>query len=326
MSDTIEETKSEEITLKALDLASEPKEDLTKSSSLTSVCSSGKNNEYNEVEINRLKDLISQKEADNALLESRIAEIEQQSKAEMEKLNASLNQKLEESLKKIVAESQKDKNSMVMKYVEVERKCIELNKTIHIQQSKLNDSVKEKQHLVEKIEKAKLECDKLNKDNETKLKDLIDKKKEIDKLREKIVLNDAKEAAAAIKLKTETDAHLVTKNLVEELKAKIKAFEENPKEVVETEVETQSLRPVSPVNSETEILKKELNLLKNQVKEMFEERGILREKVKQFETERNSLESSLAKYKETLLAQKNLNKDLLNENLQLREQQETWTK
>lgn len=214
---------------------------------------------------------------------------------------------------------------MVMKYVEVERKCIELNKTIQIQQSKLNDAAKEKKHLTDKLEKIKLECDKFNKDNETKLRDLIEKKKEIDKLREKVVLNDAKEAAAAIKLKTETDAHLVTKNLVEELKAKIKALEESPKET-QPEVETQSLIPVSPVSSESEILKKELNLLKNQVKDMFEERGILREKVKQFETEKNSLENSLAKYKETLQAQKNLNKDLLNENLQLREQQETWTK
>ncbi|CAF1025792.1 unnamed protein product [Brachionus calyciflorus] len=338
MSQQNEVSNDQDINLNALDLANEPKDcidehPINKTSSSTSICSSTKNNEY-EGEINRLKDLIRQKELDHSQLEARLIEIEQHSKQEMEILNSNLNQKLEESIKKILADSQKDKNSMVMKYVEGERKCIDLNKTIQIQQSKMNDMLKEKQHLLDKIEKSKLEYEKLSRDNDAKLKDSLEKKKEIEKLREKIVINDAKESASGIKLKIEIDAHLQTKHLVEELKIKIKNLEENLNSIPQVESEKsqennnnqENLRPISPINSESEILKKELTLLKSQIKEMFEERTVLREKVKQYEIDKNSLENSISKYKETLQAQKNLNKDMFNENLQLREHQETWTK
>lgn len=326
------EESNERTSLNALDLANESKDTseakLEKSSSLTS-CSSNRSNEY-EIEINKLRELIRQKENENVQLECRVAEIEQQSKLEVEKLNASLNQKLEESLKKIVAESQKDKNSMVMKYVEVERKCIEMTKSMQIQQSKMNEFLKEKQRLTDKISKNKADYDKLCKENETKLKDLMEKKKEIERLKEKIVLNDAKESAGVIKLKAEIEAHSQTKALVEELKIKLNQIELKSSGI-DSETQTtndlgENLRPISPVNSESEILKKELNLLKSQVKEMFEERVILKEKVKQFEMEKNQAENFLNQCKEKLEKQQKINNNLLNDNLKLKNQQESLNK
>lgn len=326
------EDSTEQTNFNALDLASDSnnftESKLERSSSLTS-CSSNKSNEY-EVEISRLRDLIRQKENENAQLESRVIEIEQQSKLEVENLNASLNQKLEESLKKIVTESQRDKNSMVMKYVEVERKCIEMTKSMQIQQSKVNDVLKEKQRLMDKISQNKTDYEKLRKDNETKLKDLMEKKREIERLKEKIVLNDAKESASVIKLKTEVEAHTQTKALVEELKNKIHNLE-SKNSLSDSETQTskevgENLRSLSPSNSEIDILKKELNLLKSQIKEMFEERVILKEKVKQFENDKNHVDNLLHNCREKLKDYQNMNNNLLNENLQLKNQHELWSK
>ncbi|RNA19147.1 coiled-coil domain-containing protein [Brachionus plicatilis] len=319
--------------LNALDLAHQTNDatdnQLIKSPSLTS-CSSNRSNEY-EAEINRLRDLVRQKESDNAQLESRVTEIEHQSRLEVEKLNASLNQKLEESLKKIVAESQKDKNSMVMKYVEVERKCIEVTKSMQIQQSKMNDALKEKQRLMDKISKNKADYDKMCKDNEAKLKDLVEKKKEIERLKEKIVLNDAKESASVIKLKMEVDAHAQTKAWVEQLQVQIKKLEEKSSNLGDSETQTvtdigDSFRSISPVNSEGEILKKELNLLKSQVKEMFEERAVLKEKVKQLHIDKNQVDNLLGHARDKAREHQNMNSNLLSENLHLKSQLELWQK
>ena len=71
---------------------------------------------------------------------------------------------------------------------------------------------------------------------------------------------------------------------------------------------------------------KELEALKSQLKDMFEERTTLRDSLQATDKERKLQDISLAKYKETLQSQKQMNKDLLNEILQLRELQETFVK
>ena len=50
------------------------------------------------------------------------------------------------------------------------------------------------------------------------------------------------------------------------------------------------------------------------------------QRLQQMEQERKQQEVSLNKYKETLQSQKQMNKDLLDEILQLRESKETWEK
>lgn len=366
-----EETAEQpEISINALDLAGEnlnqqsnsptllDNQIQVKSTSSLNSCSaeSIKNESYNEQEINRLKDLVKQKEADNACLEGKLNEMETQSRAQIEELHLSLNSKLEQALKKI-QESQKDKTSMVMKFVEAERKCIELNKQVEIAQSKLNDSLKDKQRLVEKLERFKQDMDKMNAENDKKLKELMTHKRDIEKLKEQIVLSDAREKAAQLKLKTEQNANSSLKTQIEQLNQelnelkksieKVETPQENSQGQVESnpndstdstkssENESNNEQQIIVKNSviaekvldlEKEKLKKELTLLKSQLKDMFEERTTLRDKLKCMEQERNLQENSLSKYKETLQAQKQMNKELLNENLQLRESQDTWLK
>lgn len=71
---------------------------------------------------------------------------------------------------------------------------------------------------------------------------------------------------------------------------------------------------------------RELVALKSQLKDMFEERTTMRDRLQCMEQERKLQEMSLSKYKETLQSQKQMNKDLMDEILQLRESQETLLK
>lgn len=71
---------------------------------------------------------------------------------------------------------------------------------------------------------------------------------------------------------------------------------------------------------------RELAALRSQLKDMFEERTTLRDRLQCMDQERKLQEMNLSKYKETLQSQKQMNKDLLDEILQLRESKETLEK
>ena len=115
-----------------------------------------------EQEIDRLRDLISQKEIENSNLETKLNDYQQQSKQQIEQLHANFTARLEQTLKKF-QDLQKDKtSSMVMKYAEAEKRCIDLNRNIELLQSKLGDSNKEKQRMNERLDSAKAETQKLN--------------------------------------------------------------------------------------------------------------------------------------------------------------------
>jgi len=79
-------------------------------------------------------------------------------------------------------------------------------------------------------------------------------------------------------------------------------------------------------NLEKDKMNRELQALKSQLKDMFEERTTLRDRLQCMENERKMQEVSLNKFKETIQNQKQMNKDLLNEILHLRELQESLTK
>jgi hypothetical protein len=328
-----------------------------------------------ETEINRLKDLLGQKDIEIVNLEGKLSEQEAQSKQQVEQLHQNFTAKLEQTLRKF-QDMQKDKtSSMVMKYAEAEKKNIDLHRSNELLQSKLNDSGKEKQRLTERLEKSRLEIEAINADYDNKLKEVLALKKDNERMREQFVLNDAKENAAQIKLKNELESHLSTKKQLEqanhdliELKKKLAdeiiSREDEPLDnaatvadvVVKTTGETNgdgvtvvadkgeslsksnsgnSLAPPKPpppsssnekITPEKDKTVRELYALKSQLKDMFEERTTLRDRLQCVEQEKKLQDVSLSKYKETLHSQKQMNKDLLNEILQLRELQETLTK
>jgi len=255
--------------------------------------------------------------------------------------------------------------NLSFRYADAEKRCIDLNQKINLLQSKLNDSSKEKLHLNERLVKFKIEIEKLNLDYDQRIKDIIKLKKDNEQVKEQLVLNDAKEKAGYIKYKNELELHNATKRMLEEANLKISELSTKLNEIRSDESETiasstsvvsssndtqiitvatdslsinadvNNSPSISPTPNSTTIgsrtLEKdktirELYALKSQLKDMFEERTSLRDKLQCMEQERKLQEVSFNRYKETLQSQKQMNKELLNEILQLRELQETLTK
>lgn len=290
-----------------------------------------------EQEIARLQDLVKNKELENVGLENKLVECEQQAKVKIEQLHLGFTQKLEQTLKKF-QDMQKDKTStMVMKYAEAEKRCIDLNRNVELSASKLNDALREKQQMGDRLAKVRVELDKLSTAHEIKVKEVMQLKQE---LRDSIVLSEAKDKASQLKLKQEIDAGLSSKRQLLQLSAEINALKakleegqvnngenEESKTGLESNQEVVDLvKAVKPVNYNNSVEQRELVALKSQLKDMFEERQTLRERCGCMESERRSQEQTLVKFKETIQSQKQMNKELLNEILQLREMQETFHK
>jgi hypothetical protein len=395
MEELLNKTESEfnekqlSVTISALDLAESNTESLTvnnenscskndvkSTSSLDKLVSpnSCQLNKSYEQEIDRLKELIKSKETDILNLDSKLNENEQQSKFKIEQLHLNFQQKLEQTLKKF-QDMQKDKtSSMVMKYADAEKRCIDLNRSVDLANSKLNDAIKEKQRINERLEKSKIDYQKLNQEFESKIKEIMLLKQENNKIKEQAVIIDAREKAANLRLKTEVESSLNSKRLILQLNAEINELNKKIKEQnfnsenlttsdtsiepdlqvqqsesdadktsesneantqaadqsslssSQTSLDQNQQQQQKKINLEREKTARELNALKSQLKDMFEERTTLRDRLQYMENERKLQEISLNKFKETIQNQKQMNKDLLNEILHLRELQETLTK
>lgn len=251
--------------------------------SLSSNETVGQSSSY-ENELNRLREIIREKENSLSQMEARLNEVETTARAHAEHLNQQFSTKLEETIRSLKESTQRDKNSMVMKYVEGEKRCIELNRSIELLNSKLNDANKERQRMNDRLSTAKADLDKMNAENDKKLKEIMNQKREMERLREQIILSDAKEKAAQMKLAKEIETHAFVQRQLEQASnelGQLKTVEISSEEV---------------------------------------------QRLQQMEQERKQQEISLNKYKETLQSQKQMNKDLLDEILQLRESKETWEK
>lgn len=329
---------------------------------------------FYEQELSRLRSIISLQNTDYHNLEMKLIECEQQAKQKCEELEQNFTLKLEQTLKSFKEGQNEKTSSLVMKYAQGEKKCIELNRNIELLKSKLDDSNKDKQRLNEKFERSKLDKEKLNIEYEKKILEIMLLKKEVVKLKEVNIVAEAREQSSTSKWKLECQAHAACKELLEEANIKIESFKSNNEkiEINDAEFVSQSeesdknsteqtpekdnqetneigdsssyLAPNLSNGSETSPAKtspkklsplkkspqddrnlKELHALKSQLKDMFEERTSLRDSLQCMDKERKLQESSLTKFKETLQSQKQMNKDLLTEILQLRELQETLT-
>jgi hypothetical protein len=192
-----------------------------------------------EQEITRLHNLLSEKECENSKLEQKLIDHEQQSKIEIEQLHQNFTLKLEQTLKKF-QDSQKDKtSSMVMKYADAEKRCIDLNQKINLLQTKLNDSSKEKLHLNERLAKFKTEIENLNLEYDLRIKDIIQLKKDNEKIKEQLVLNDAKEKAGYIKYRNELELHNTTRRNLEQANLRINELSSKITDIKSDESEIQ---------------------------------------------------------------------------------------
>jgi chromosome segregation ATPase len=230
-------------------------------------------------EISNLKNILKSKESEEALLNAKIQQLQNDYKIKLEHFQ----------------ESQKDKTSIIMKYAEAEKRCIDLNRTIDTLQTKLQNSQKENKMYTDKCDKLQLEKQKLN-------ENLSGLRQNLDKIKEQNILTDAKLNIVQAKLKFEINSHLETKNLYEKL---VSEFEKKS------------------VNDNDDLVNKQMNEKYN---DLIEEISTLKDKLNFYENDYKNHESNIAKYTDTLQSQKQLNKDLLTEILQLRELQAVLTK
>ena len=169
-------------------------------------------------------------------LELKLTESEQLAKQKCEELNQNFTLKLEQTLKKF-QEGHKDKtSSLVMKYAEGEKKCIDLNRNIEFLKSKLDDSTKEKQRVNDRLDKAKQETTKLNGEYEKKIHEIMLLKKETEKLKELAIVAEAREKASLLKLKLESEAHLACKRSLEQTVEELNSLKLSNEKIPDEEI------------------------------------------------------------------------------------------
>jgi hypothetical protein len=169
------------------------------------------NENYLEIELTRLRQLIEIKTNENTQLETKLNECEQQANLKIEQLNQDFSLKLEQTLQKFQEGQQEKQSSLIMKYAAVEKRCIELTRSKDSLESKLNDANRENKFLSEKCLKLKSDLNKSLFDYEKKCLELVQTKKETEKLKSDLLMNETREIA--IKLKQEETNETENKEL-----------------------------------------------------------------------------------------------------------------
>ena len=191
--------------------------------------------------------------------------------------------------------------SLVMKYAESEKRCIQLGKERDELQRSLANVTKEKNELVETVERIKnesqLKCAELQQELDTY-------KRENDKLREEKIMTESRLSVvhgAKLNLSKEIELANAAKDQLmkenETLAKKISDLGAMTKPV-ETTVNAVQVEPSQPDKSAQ--LQKELSVLNSKLRDMFEERKSLKDSVKCLQQERALLETSLDKSKKEL--------------------------
>jgi len=282
-----------------------------------------------------LNEKINEKERELTSYENKINENELQKQQQIDQLHLDFKKQFEQAFKKF-QEMQKDKNSMVMKYAEAEKKCMDLNRTNEHLQARINDFLKEKQRIMEKLEAKNQEKVKFNAELELKLTDISSLSKQIEKLKETNVLNEVKLNKFESKYKNEYENNIENKNLIVKLSiqlVKLRNSMINSKDGISEEDLLNLINDESTTSSSGDDLNKkyikvsnDYNQLNVKNKQIGDELSQLRLKYNSIENENKANIIQIQSYKEALNSQNKMNKDLLSENLQLRELQVTLTR
>ena len=177
-----------------------------------------------EQEINRLKEVVSAREADNAALEARLGEHVEQSRQTIEQLHANFAVKMEQTLGKFQNMHKEKTSSFVMKYADAEKRCVELTRNVALVQSRLGDSERERARLVDKLAKCAADQAKTNAELDARRREIMQLKHESGRMREHMRVLEAREKAAELKVRHEQESHTATRSLVSQLRSDIDAL------------------------------------------------------------------------------------------------------
>ena len=209
--------------------------------------------------------------------------------------------------------------SLVMKYAESEKRCIQFAKERDELRKNLSSLTREKQELVEKIETLKSESKQVCAQLEQELDGY---RKENDKLREEKIMTESR---LSVMQGTKT-------NLAKEIELANAAKDQLIKENEALAKKVSELSAVAAITSDTvnhvatehhqpdrtAQLQRELAVLNSQLRDMFEERTSLRDSVKCLQQERILLEASLDRTRKDLENMTSLYKNQTDELSKLR--------
>ena len=290
-----------------------------------------------EKAIRILNEKIDEKEKELNNYEVKLNESEVQKQQQIDQLHLDFKRQFEQAFKKF-KDMQNDKNSMVMKYAEAEKKCMDLNRTNEHLQARINDFLKEKQRIVEKLEAKNQEKLKFNSELELKLNDISGLNKQIEKLKELNVMNEVKLNKIESKFKNEFENNIENKKLIETLNMQLVKLRNS---LISKDGGVMMMSPEDGDYLLNLALKEEngedcnkkylkvshdYNQLNIKYKQTSDELSQLRGKYSSIENENKANIIQMQSYKEALNSQNKMNKDLLSENLQLRELQVTLTR
>lgn len=238
---------------------------------------------------------------------------------------------------KMYDEASKEKDSMVVKYAQAEKKFIEGQKSIERLEAKVRDLNKEKDGLTQRVIDIKGEKRQMLADLEAKAAEIQNLTKEVEKQKELISSSDVRIKWAQNKLKAELDAHKETKDDLIKTRSKLKDAKDETEQIrrdcqaiIKTYQESEEIKS-NKLDSELKIKEsefllqqqektsqeerytatvRELDSLRTTQKEAMKEMESLKKKCQGLESQRDQNEQTMTKYREMLQKQKRENKEL----------------
>lgn len=238
---------------------------------------------------------------------------------------------------KMYDEASKEKDSMVVKYAQAEKKFIEGQKSIERLEAKVRDLNKEKDGLTQRVTDIKGEKRQMLADLEAKAAEIQNLTKEVEKQKELISSSDVRIKWAQNKLKAELDAHKETKDDLIKTRSKLKDAKDETEQIrrdcqaiIKTYQESEEIKS-NKLDSELKIKEsefllqqqektsqeerytatvRELDSLRTTQKEAMKEMESLKKKCQGLESQRDQNEQTMTKYREMLQKQKRENKEL----------------
>ncbi|XP_029644777.1 coiled-coil domain-containing protein 186 isoform X2 [Octopus sinensis] len=249
-------------------------------------------------------------------------------------------------LTKIAEENKREKEEMVIKYAQAERKGLEMQKGSERLDARLRESSKEKEILQSRLNNFKAERQKYIGRLESKSADFIVVQREVEKQKEALSACEGRLKWTQNKLGVETDAHKETKASLQILNTKLKESKEECEQIrrdcqaiIRTYQESEEIKSNSLDNQlkakQVELkcheqersdhqqihqtVLKELELLKTQHKDLMEEMKTKKDKIICLEDECRDKEDTLSKFKDVLQNQKARIKELKTKLLELQD-------
>ncbi|CAG5124765.1 unnamed protein product, partial [Candidula unifasciata] len=287
-------------------------------------------------QIKKLENTIAQQQEEIKALKDKLVSHDSAAKRAVTTLQNELKSRVDQ-ITKMYEECLKEKDMMVVKFAESEAKTMEAKQITDKMETKLKEALKEKENMSNALKAAKSDKVKAVSNYEMKCAEVSNLQRELEKLKEAVNSTEYRIKWFQNKLKDELENHKETKANLEKTTIKLKETREET-EIIRKECQSimkryqeseeiksksldkelklkeTELRTQMQVRNDTEevhqMIKRELESLKSQHKDVVEEMKTYKDKVQCLEEERRQNHQMIENYQEIMQRQKAENTDL----------------